>query len=120
MTSQTFLAFGPEWGLLLGSLGLFFISLNPGRGEQAKGAAVVVSLATIVGTLVSLGQAAVLFDGAYQVDLFSQVLKLVFACGFFFVLLMSGELPDIRDEVKPEYYLFLTLSVCGLTMLVSS
>ena len=52
-------------------------------------------------------------------DQFSQVLKLVFACGFALILLLSGELEDIRDEVKPEYFLFLTLSVCGLTMLVS-
>ena len=40
-------------------------------------------------------------------------------CGFTLILLLSGELPDIREEVKPEYYLFLTISVSGLMMLVS-
>ena len=35
------------------------------------------------------------------------------------VLLLSGWLPDIRDRIKAEYFLFLTLSVSGLLMLVS-
>jgi NADH-quinone oxidoreductase subunit N len=43
----------------------------------------------------------------------------VFAGGFALVLLLSGKLSDIREEVKPEYYLFLTISVSGLMMLVS-
>ncbi|HWH67747.1 MAG TPA: NADH-quinone oxidoreductase subunit N, partial [Candidatus Sulfotelmatobacter sp.] len=77
-------------------------------------------VAAIIAGVCCLGQRAILFDGAYRVDLFSQVLKVVFACGFALILMLSGKLSDIRDEVKPEYYLFLTISVCGLTMLVSS
>ena len=42
-----------------------------------------------------------------------------FACGLALILLLSGSLEDIRAEVKPEYYLFLTISVTGLVMLVS-
>ena len=59
----------------------------------------------------TLGQEATLFNWAYRVDLFSQGLKLVLACGFFFILLLSGGLEDIREEVKAEYYLFLAVSV---------
>jgi NADH-quinone oxidoreductase subunit N len=60
-----------------------------------------------------------LFFDAYRVDLFSQVLKVVFSCGFLLILLLSGGLRDIREDVKPEYYLLLTVTVSGLTMLVS-
>ena len=66
-----------------------------------------------------LGQEATLFTGAYRVDLFSQGLKVVFAVGFMLIVLLSGGLGDIREEVKPEYYLFLAISVSGLMMLVS-
>ncbi len=114
------MSFLPELVLLLGALLLFFITLGQSRSRQARTAALVVSVAGIVAALLALSQQASLFDGAYRVDLFSQVLKLVFACGLTLILLLSGNLSDIREEVKPEYYLFLTISVSGLMMLVSS
>lgn len=119
MTTAMDTAFLPELVLLLGALAIFATTLGESRARQARTAALVVALAGIAACLLCLGREAVLFDGAYRVDLFSQVLKLVFACGFALVLLLSGELPDIRQDVKPEYYLFLTISVSGLTMLVS-
>ena len=60
--------------------------------RQARTAALVTALATIVACVFCLGQEATLFDGAYRVDLFSQVLKLVFAVGFLLILLLSGDL----------------------------
>src|SRR5215471_259978 len=113
------IAFLPELVLLLGALVIFFITLGESRSKQARSAALLTSLLAIASGLVCLNQQGTLFDGAYRVDLFSQVLKLVFACGFTLILLLSGDLPDIRDDIKAEYYLFLTISVSGLTMLVS-
>jgi NADH-quinone oxidoreductase subunit N len=119
MSNATLIAFLPELVLLLGALVLFIITLGESRVAQARAAALAISLAAIIIGALCLGQKATLFYGAYSVDLFSQVLKLVFACGFFLILLLCGKLSDIREEVKPEYYLFLTISLCGLTMLVS-
>ena len=79
----------------------------------------MTSFGAIVACMLCLGQEATLFSGAYRVDQFSQLLKLVFACGFTLILLLSGDLEDIREDIKPEYFLFLTLSVSGLAMLVS-
>jgi NADH-quinone oxidoreductase subunit N len=114
------MAFLPELILAAGALLLFFISLGEGRVRQARIAAIGIALAMLAGCVFCLGQQAVLFDGAYRVDAFSQWLKLVFAFGLLIVVLLSGDLPDIQTEVKPEYFLFLTVSVLGLTMLVSS
>jgi NADH-quinone oxidoreductase subunit N len=113
------MTFLPESVLLLGSLILFFISLGDGRVRLARMAALATAVAAIIAGALCLGQQGTLFSGAYRVDLFSQSLKLVFACGFLVVLLFSGNEPDIREEIKPEYYLFLTISVSGLMMLVS-
>jgi NADH-quinone oxidoreductase subunit N len=117
MTSMN--AFLPELVLLCGALLLFVVSLGHSRGRQARSVALLTAVAAIVTSAACLGEEATLFSGAYRVELFSQVLKLVFACGFGLVLLLSGTLADIREDVKPEYYLFLTISVSGLTMLVS-
>ena len=114
------MAFLPELILTAGALALFILTLGNERGQSARSAAIVTALAMIVSCALTLGQQAVLFDGAYRVDAFSQWLKLVFGIGYLLVVLLSGDLPDIRSDVKPEYFLFLTLSVTGLTTLVSS
>src|ERR1039457_4744459 len=119
MTSSPLIAFLPELVLLSGALVAFLATLGEGRVQQARGVALMTSVAAIIACVFCLGQDATLFSGAYRVDQFSQILKLVFACGFTLILLLSGNLEDIREEVKPEYYLFVTLSVTGLVMLVS-
>jgi NADH-quinone oxidoreductase subunit N len=119
MISSPFLAFLPELVLLAGALVAFVATLGEKRIQQAREVALMTSVATIVACMVSLRQDMTLFSGAYRVDLFSQVLKLVFACGFTLILFLSGDLDDIREDVKAEYFFFLTLSVCGLVMLVS-
>jgi NADH-quinone oxidoreductase subunit N len=113
------MAFLPELVLLIGALVLFVVTLGEGRARQARTTALLVSVAAILACVFCFNQEATLFSGAYRVDLFSQILKLVFAGGYTLILLLSGDLEDIREEVKPEYYLFLTLSVSGLAMLVS-
>jgi NADH-quinone oxidoreductase subunit N len=113
------LAMLPEWILLGGALVLFFISLGEQKAAQARRFATGLAVVLIVACLVTLRQEAVLFDAAYRVDAFSQWLKLVFAIGYLLILLISRDLPDIREDVKPEYHMLLTFCVTGLTLLVS-
>ncbi len=120
MTHCQYMAFLPEFVMLLGALALFVVALGNSRGNQARTVAFLTALAAIVAAVAALGQETTIFSGAYRVDLFSQVLKVIFAGGFALVLLLGGSLSDIREDVKPEYYLFLAISVSGLMMLVSS
>lgn len=113
--------FAPELFFLLGGLGLFLISIgNNTNGKHARNTAVGLAIFNIVICLVCLAQQGELFYGAYKIDLFSQILKLVIVIGFAVVLLFGRELKGISDDVRPEYYLFLLLSTVGLMMLVSS
>jgi NADH-quinone oxidoreductase subunit N len=114
------MAFLPELILCAGALLLFVIALGEGRVREARLAATGVAVVLLITCAFCLDQQAVLFDGAYRVDAFSQWLKLTFAFGFLVLVLLSGDLPDIQEEVKPEYFLFLTVSVMGLTTLVSA
>jgi NADH-quinone oxidoreductase subunit N len=113
------MAFLPELVLLLGALGLFVTTLGDDGGRAARKVALAVAGAALLAAIAALGQDAVLFDGAYRVDAFSQWLKVVLIAGLGLVLLLGGHLPDIPDLIKPEYQLFLMLSVCGLVLLVS-
>lgn len=113
------IAFLPELVLLAGALALFFLTLSEGAGQKARRVALVVGALGALTALLTFGQSALLFSGAYQVDAFSQILKLAILGGFTAILVVSGGLQDIRDNVRAEYFLFLTLSVTGLVMLVS-
>src|SRR5262245_37122836 len=88
MTSFRIAAFVLELVLLPGALAIFFVALGDSRAKQARTVALFTSCLAIAAALLCLGQQATLFDGAYRVDLFSQVLKLVFACGLALILLL--------------------------------
>ena len=83
-------AFLPELVVLAGALVLFCISLGDSCSRLARTAAMITALGAIAASIFSVGQGATLFDGAYQIDLFSQLLKVVFAVGFGLILLLSG------------------------------
>lgn len=119
MTLSPFLAFLPELVLLAGATALFVVTLGDSQVRRTRITALATALFLVFASVVSLGREAVLFSGAYRVDAFSQILKLVLSVGFTAVLLLSGPLPDIRRRIQPEYYLFLTLSVLGLILVVS-
>lgn len=114
------LVFLPELVLLAGALVLFFLALGRPNVRLASRVTLGVAVAMALAALAGLDQRAVIFDGAYRVDGFSQGLKLVFGIGFALVTVMGGVLGDIREDIRGEYFLFLTLSVLGLALLVSS
>ena len=120
MTSS-FLAFLPELVLLTGALGLFCSTLlSKDAATTARTIALVTAAAALLACVLTLGSSATLFDGAYRVDAFSQWLKVIVLAGFSFVILLSRTLSDIREEIRPEYYLFLALSVTGQIFMMSS
>ncbi|MDZ7642635.1 MAG: NADH-quinone oxidoreductase subunit N [Desulfurivibrio sp.] len=114
------LLFLPEIFMLLGILVLFNLSVAGADGRRARTAALVFAVGGVVLSLLCLGRQGTIFFGAYQVDFFSQLIKLILTLGLTVVLLIGRELKGIRDEIRPEYYLFMLGSVSGLMMLVSS
>ena len=119
MNLSHLLAFLPELTILAGAFLLFLVSLGDGLGDRAYRVSIGVAVATLAAALLALGQHTDLFFHAYRVDAFSQLLKVVLSGGFLFVVLSGGRLPDVRAEVRPEYFLLLAASTSGLLMLVS-
>ena len=119
MTIAELIAFLPELVILAGSLVLFIFSTGEKRDAAARATSVTMACALVVVCALSLGQTGLLFDGAYRIDAFSQILKLALSLGYLFVLVAGNSLPDIKKDVRSEYFLLLALSVTGLLMLVS-
>jgi NADH-quinone oxidoreductase subunit N len=111
----------PELVLVAGALALFLVSLGKAPSEQAaKAVAIVVGCATFAATLLSFSSQGTLFYGAYSVDQYSQLFKVMIGFSLLLLLISGQNLKGISPDVRPEYYLFLLLSVLGLMMLVSS
>jgi NADH-quinone oxidoreductase subunit N len=114
------IAFLPEWLLLLGAMALFILTLAKLPLHISKWVSCATAMAVALASIGTLGSEGVLFDGAYQVDLFSQWLKLVFALGYLACVLIAGPLKDIRSDIRPEYYFLLSSSILGFVLLASS
>ncbi len=111
----------PELSLLTAVLAFFVLSLSKDlNSEQIKNTAVGFGFVTLFCTVVSLHQQASMFFGSYQINLFTQLFKLMIGLGLFFVLIAGQNLKDIELSVRPEYYMFFFLSCFGLMTLISS
>jgi NADH-quinone oxidoreductase subunit N len=110
----------PEISILLLAVILLFISINKNRSEASFSFLRLASLVPLALSLFSISARGVLFNGAYSVDLFSQLFKVMLSFGFCMVIFMLEKTDDIEDGYVAEYFMFLTFSVLGLMMLVSS
>ncbi|MEN8190949.1 MAG: proton-conducting transporter membrane subunit, partial [Thermodesulfobacteriota bacterium] len=114
------MVFLPELTLLGSSLVIFIISLVEPDSKIIRNSVLGLGAAVVIATLLSLGTQGELFFGSYRVDLYSQLFKCLIAGAMFVVLLFSKDMKGVANKVRPEYYLFLFISVLGLMMLVSS
>lgn len=111
----------PELALLTGALAFFVLSLFRQLDfNQVKSTAIAFGCITFIGSLITLHSEATLFFGSFEIDLYSQLFKLMIGFGLAIVLIFGQNLKDIDESVRPEYYMFLFLSALGLMMLVSS
>jgi len=71
-------------------------------------------------SFVNLSAEGSLFVGSFEVDFYTQFIKTALAIGFLIILYLARGITGGREEEKPEFYLFLTSSLLGLSFLISS
>lgn len=111
--------FLPELILLMGSLVLFAVSLGTPKRDTLRSLVVILTTLVFLTSVLALKQNGTLFFGAYSVDIFSQLFKVLIASATLAVILFSPSGGGIREDVTAEYYMFLFIGVLGLMMLVS-
>jgi len=107
----------PEIYMLVFSVLFLFLSLGV-RGKSLFVISRVLALGGVAVCLFSLNSNGLLFSGAYQIDGFSQIFKLILTAGLTLVIFMFNK--DDEVENTPEFFMFLGFSTLGLTVLVSS
>lgn len=133
-----YLRFLPELGVLGVALALFLVAVGPGqefskdepadarraRLRRAASMADIVALAgsalVLVLAILGVRQVGPLFFGAYEVGLFSQVLKIVLAAGLVGSVWLARSAQNVDARERPELLLFMVLSTLGMMMLVSA
>lgn len=113
--------FLPELSYLGMALALFFISLarRPDTARVQRWA-LFMALAAVAAAALAVGREGVLFWGAYRVDLFSQVFKLILATATALVFMICRDLVGVEDRYHPEFFMFLSTCTLGMMLMVSS
>ena len=113
--------FSPEIYYLL--VGLWFLALSMlprARSRRNYFSALFLAAAGILVCLITVKSEGVLFFNAYQVNLFSQVFKVLLSLGLFLVICLCPNLTAIKAKHHPEFYLLLFVCTLAMMMLVSS
>ena len=113
------MVFAHETYMSLVALALFGLTLVRTGPGTARRAALVLSALGVVTALLTLGARGELFAGTYRVDAFSQAFKFLVALGFFLAVAFGEGVRGVDPENEAEYFLFLAISVLGLTFLAS-
>lgn len=107
----------PELYMFLFSVVFLFLSVGKKR-DSLFTVARVLSLVGFFVVLACAGARGTLFAGAYQVDAFSQLFKVLLMAGFTLVMFMFERENEVEN--LPEYFMFLGFSTLGLMILVSA
>jgi NADH-quinone oxidoreductase subunit N len=111
---------GPEIYFLAVAAVFFIFSLTRPNGRRDFKVALILAVLGVAVTLASVLREGSLVDGAYQVDLFSQVFKGLLSVGFFLVVCLCSNLNGIQEKRHSEFFLLLATCTLGMMLLVSS
>ncbi len=110
----------PELTLLFMALVFFVVSLGNLKESRLRSLGLLLSAIAVIASVYSYGLNGSLFFDAYRVDAFSQLFKVIITFGLFIVIYLGEGLYGIDDTLRPEYYLFLTISAFGLVSMSSA
>ncbi len=114
------LILGPEIYFLTVATVFFALSMTGPNGRRDFKMALILAALGVAVTLASVLREGSLIEGAYQVDLFSQVFKCLLSVGFFLVVCLCSNLNGIQEKRHSEFFLLLATCTLGMMLLVSS
>lgn len=118
---MTWMIFSPEIYYLLVGLWFLALSMMPRvTSRRCYFSALLLAAAGVLICLITVKSEGLLFLKAYQIDLFSQVFKVLLSLALFLVVCLCPDLSGIGEKHHPEFYLLLSVCTLAMMMLVSS
>ncbi len=117
----TWVLFSPEFYYFLS--GLVFLGLSMTRRANPKRDFLIALALAALGVVICLASVkldGLLFYKAYQVDLFSQVFKVMLSFGLFLIICICSELNGIEKRFHAEFYLLVFVCTLAMMLLVSA
>ncbi|MBD90827.1 MAG: NADH-quinone oxidoreductase subunit N [Deltaproteobacteria bacterium] len=116
-----FLNFLPEATTLIAALFALVVAMVANNGRATWWTSLVGAVAVVVTSAMGLSsQGEPFFPGIYQVDAFSQLMKIALAIGLLVVTLLASRRDGIRQVARGDYPVFLLLATAGMMILVSA
>lgn len=112
--------FLPELILILLVLVCFFASLGKPQTSFLLTTVMILSALAAGAAAMSLSATGLLFYDAYRIDTLSQLFKVIICIGLILVVWAGPGLRGIAGHLRPEYYMFLSVSTLGLVMMASA
>ena len=118
---MNWMALGPEIYYFLAALWFLGLSLvaRPDPKREHLTSFFLTALGMVV-CLASVRSEGFLFVNAYRVDLFSQVFKVMLSLGLFLIVCLCGQLVDIHDRHRQDFYVLLFVCTLAMMLLVSA
>ena len=110
----------PEVFTFLAALWFLVLSLAaPPDPRREHLTALLLSLAGVAVCLASVTADGYLFIKAYRADLLSQVFKVMLSLGLFLIICICGEMRDIEDRNRHDFYVLMFSCTLAMMLLVS-
>ncbi len=111
---------GPEIYFLAVAAVFLILSMMRPNSKRDFSAALFLAGLGVAASIATVRLEGSLFQGAYRVDLFSQVFKGLLSIGFFLVVCLCSSLKGIHEARHSEFNLLLATCTLGMMLLVSS
>ena len=115
----------PELGFFLTIMFLFGaiifgVQKDRGAAKLVLGSLPILALGIVIMAVAGLQSREVMFWGSYQMDLLSQFFKLLIAIGYLVAVVNARRQSTLAEGERLDYFLFLSFSAWGLTMMASA
>ena len=113
--------FSPEIYYLLVSLWFLALSMMPRKNSRRDYfSALFLAAGGVLVCLITVNSEGLLFINAYQIDMFSQVFKVLLSLGLFLIVCLCPNFKGVSEKHHPDFYLLLFVCTLAMLLLVSS